>query len=180
MSEELTPPPYSSRELTLRAISLTFQRARAVQRELSGSPAWMLPEPPNDPDADSSRPDADIDDSPPRPDGNGGQPGPPDMSLDESEEPDLPNPLVTDSNFRHYLDQATAHQGRIGGGPLGLGRMASLASNQALFNAAIVHALHQLDHRTRLQQRTITRLEAELAAAHRALSGLESHDLRDS
>jgi type V secretory pathway adhesin AidA len=94
------------------------------------------------------------------------------MGLDESEEPDFPNPIVTDANFRHYLDQATAHQGP--------GRIKIGSGDQAHYNAAVVHALHQLDHRTRLQQRTITRLEAELADARRALAALESNELRES
>jgi hypothetical protein len=169
MSEELEPRHYSDDELMLSAISVTFQRARSVQRELTGAPSW--PQPESDQEAGAGDGDADI------ADGNG--PGTehrcqigagPGLNLEEVDEPDLPNPFVTDANFRHYLDQATANQGGSG---LIRALKLLLRGDQALYNAAIVHALHQLDHRSRSQQRTITRLEAELASARRALAALE-------
>lgn len=175
MSDELEPRPYSDRELTLTAISLTFQRARTVQRELAGTPTWTNPEPPPEPEGATPAEisDADLDDGPDdRPDNAGGRP----LGLDTSEEPDLPNPIVTDANLRHYLEQAAQHQGLSDGRR---GRLKPLGLNQTLYNAAVVHALHQLDHRTRLQQRTISRLEAELADARRALAALETNELRE-
>ena len=189
MSEQLAPRPYSDRELTLRAISLTFQRAKAAQLDLTGA-IDVLPEtgpdggdrPPNDPGSDeaTARLDADefSDVGLDRPDGDGDQsPG----GLDEPEEGDLPNPIVTDANLRHYLEQATTNQTdadtEVGRGRVEtLRALASDRATQARYNDALLNAVHQLDHRTRLQQRTITKLEAELADARRALAALESDE----
>lgn len=169
------PRPYSDAELTLSAISVTFHRARAVQQELTGPPSWSQPE--ADQGEAEAYGDADLaeavagDDpgAPPAP-ADGGTPLPLDDD-EEADEADFPNPFVTDANFSHYLDRATAHQGRAAGLLRALRRLAR--GDQAHYNAAVVNALHQLDHRTRSQQRTITRLEAELARARRALAGLD-------
>ena len=174
MADGAEPRRYSDAELALSAISVTFQRARSVQRELTGAPAWPQPEP------DGGQPivygDADLaeDDTEGEPGESGPVPDTAPLPLDEeaeADEADLPNPFVTDANFSHYLDQATVHQGRAAGLVRALRQLGR--GDQARYNAAIVHALHQLDHRTRSQQRTITRLEAELARAHRALAGLD-------
>jgi hypothetical protein len=172
MSEELEPRHYTDRELTLSGISVTFHRARSVQRELTGPSTWGQPE--FDSEAAPADGDADLAEA----NGNGNGDGHERRSgieealgLDDSDGPDLPNPFVTDANLRHYLDLAGAHQGAA----TGLLRMVKALGrgDQARYNAAIVHALHQLDHRTRYQQKTITRLEAELASARRALAALE-------
>ena len=162
-------PPYSERELTLKAISLTFQRARAAQNELGDRG--------NGDEAD------DGDDS----DGQAGEPrarNPDSEELDATYVEDgdapieLPNPIVTDTNLRHYLEAATVTKGdaeteaarsRVGT----LRSSATARAEQARFNDALLNAIHQLDHRTRLQQETIARLEAELADARRALAALE-------
>ncbi len=180
MNEELQPRPPSDRDLTLTAISLTFQRARAVQRKLSGPPAW------GDHGGDGSgagdggraatEADADIDDSP-SPGGRSAEPidlRAMELDDDGADDPELPNPLVTDANLRHFMDTATANQGPMEA--QGLRRFKPRRNQQARYNAAIVHALHQLDHRTRLQQRTITRLEAELADARRILAGIDDDE----
>jgi hypothetical protein len=92
-------------------------------------------------------------------------------------EAELPNPLVTDGLLRHFMEQATLYQG---GGRAGLrGLPERLISSPrwrrlSRFNSAIVHALHQLDHRTRLHERSLAELEAETAAIRRALTTLES------
>jgi hypothetical protein len=240
MSEELEPRHYSDRELTLSAISLTFQRARSVQGELTGTPSWSPSEPVPAPDpatgpaptddhgarstdrsprtrgapaptersenadsdradpdradsdrefgnGDSGNVDSDIEDGPGTAPGSAGDDELWDrLQLYDSVEPDLPNPIVTDANLRYYLNQATAHQGRnrhlLGLGPI-LRRITGLAQtlgrpDQVRYNTVMVQALHQLDHRTRLQQRSITRLEAELADSRRALDALESNELR--
>ncbi len=168
------PRPYSDAEVTLSAISVTFHRARVVQRELTGRPAWLQPEA-DQAEADGYG-DADLaeevtGDQPGGPaavDGNGPLTLEDDEGIDEA---DFPSPFVTDANFSHYLDRAAAHQG----GPAGLLRVIRRLArgDQAHYNAAVVNALHQLDHRTRSQQQTITRLEAELARARRALAGLD-------
>lgn len=168
------PRPYSDAEVTLSAISVTFHRARAVQQELTGPPAWTPPE--ADPTGDDTYGDADLaeevagDETGGPAAADAGDP----LALDEGEaidEADFPSPFVTDANFSHYLDRATAHQGRAAGLLRAIRRLAR--GDQAHYNAAVVNALHQLDHRTRSQQQTITRLEAELARAHRALAGFD-------
>ncbi len=191
MSEQLAPRPYSDRELTLRAISLTFQRAKAAQLDLTGAidvhPEGWSDDGDRSPDDVASdeataRLDADefSDVGLDRADGDDMQtPG----GLNEPEEDDLPNPIVTDANFRHYLEQATINQtdadteGRRGRVET-LRALASDRATQARYNDALLNAVHQLDHRTRLQQQTITRLEAELADARRALAALESDESR--
>ena len=184
MSEQLAPKPYSERELTLRAISLTFQRAQAAQLDLTDA-ADVRPEV-GDGDGDAASADASPDGGLDRldqfdgDDGDGGEtPG----GLDEAEEASLPNPIVTDANLRHYLEQATANQ-TDADTEVGRGRVETLRAlavdraTQARFNDAVLNAIHQLDHRTRLQQQTITSLEAELADARRALAALESDEGR--
>jgi uncharacterized protein YjbI with pentapeptide repeats len=255
----LEPRPYSDRELTLAAITLTFQRARAAQRELTGPPTplpggddpWpsgatqldtaelhrpdLLGSAADDAEVDGAErhrarlddaeledaelddaelddaevdgaerhrarlndaelDDAELDDA--EVDGAGGHRARlddaelDDAELDDAEldggalagdagaEAELPNPIVTDANLRHYLDQATRFQGDASP-PTAGGRRARLIAvgprrlDQTRYNTAMVHAIHQLDHRTRLQQRTIARLEAELADTRRALAALE-------
>lgn len=169
------PRPYSDAELTLSAISVTFHRARAVQQELTGPASWPQPEADETEveeygDADLAEEVAGDEPGGPVAVADGGPP----LTLDDDEEideADFPNPFVTDANFSHYLDRATAHQGRAAGLLRAVRRLAR--GDQAHYNAAVVNALHQLDHRTRSQQRTITRLEAELARARRALAGLD-------
>ena len=159
MTDEPQPPTFSDRELTLRTMSLSYQRARVVQRALTGSD-------PGDgvASSDTAASSGDELDLPP--------------PVDESEQAELPNPIVTDANFHHHLARATQFQGDAGLGT-DRGRLHRLRFavarhlDQLRFNAAIVDALHQLDHRTRAQDRTIYRLEAELAEAHRALVVLE-------
>lgn len=173
------PRPYSDAEVTLSAISVTFHRARAVQRELTGPPAW--PQPEADHGDGEGYGDADLAEEV-----SGDEPGGPaavegggPLALDDDgtiDEASFPSPFVTDANFSHYLDRATAHQGRAAGLLRAIRRLAR--GDQAHYNAAVVNALHQLDHRTRSQQQTINRLEAELARAHRALAGLD--DSQDS
>ncbi len=191
MSEQLAPRPYSDRELTLRAISLTFQRAKAAQLDLTGAidvhpEGWSDDGDRSPDDVASDEATARLDDDEfsdvglDRADGDDMQtPG----GLNEPEEDDLPNPIVTDANFRHYLEQATINQtdadteGRRGRVET-LRALASDRATQARYNDALLNAVHQLDHRTRLQQQTITRLEAELADARRALAALESDESR--
>jgi uncharacterized protein YjbI with pentapeptide repeats len=232
----LEPRPYSDRELTLAAITLTFQRARAAQRELTGPPTplpggddpWpsgatqldtaelhrpdLLGSAADDAEVDGAErhrarlddaeledaelDDAELDDA--EVDGADAERHRArldaaeldDAELDDAEldggalagdagaEAELPNPIVTDANLRHYLDQATRFQGDASP-PTAGGRRARLIAvgprrlDQTRYNTAMVHAIHQLDHRTRLQQRTIARLEAELADTRRALAALE-------
>ncbi|MCP3991124.1 MAG: hypothetical protein GY724_18770 [Actinomycetia bacterium] len=101
-----------------------------------------------------------------------------DMADDDlDEEVALPNPMITDNLLRHHLEQATIHQGQDQSGWRGLIDRALAPTrlhHQAHFNTTIVHALHQLDHRSQLQGRTLAELEAETAALRRALSDLES------
>lgn len=206
MSEESAPRTYTDRELTLRAISLTYQRARAAQREIGpgeGRPsAGQLPRSDGDGDGDGDHHgDGDHNGDGDRNgdgdhhgdgdrngdrDGDGSDDASLDRSPPEADDPgerDLPNPIVTDANLRHYLEDATAHADDLvaAGGALGRAVRHRLPgqADQAAYNAAIVHALHQLDHRTKLQQRTIARLEAELADARRALAALEQRALDD-
>jgi hypothetical protein len=95
------------------------------------------------------------------------------------QEAGLANPIVTDANLRHYLELATRYQGETEVPASGERRSRLLTflvrlRYQARYNAAIVNAIHQLDHRTQLQQRTMARLEAELADARRALAAIEA------
>ena len=162
----LSPRHLSDRELTLRAIRLTFQRAATAQRELTGAPAAGIERPGSVEVGLAELDRADLDLA--------------DLDLAKlGEEARLPNPMVTDTNLDHYLQQATLHQG-VPGGASGGGRWSRLLSSlagfrhQTRYNAAILHAMHQLDHRTQCQQRTIARLEAELADTRRALAAIEA------
>ena len=170
------PRPYSDAEVTLSAISVTFHRARAVQQELTGPAAWARPD--DERSGADTYGDADLAEEVAGDEPGGPAAGHDDdvdvLALDESEvidEADFPSPFVTDANFSHYLDRATAHQGRASGLLRAIRRLAR--GDQAHYNAAVVNALHQLDHRTRSQQSTINRLEAELARAQRTLAGLD-------
>ncbi len=101
-----------------------------------------------------------------------------DLDLDLDLDGELPNPLITDANLHHHLQRATAHEDPTARRPgirglIGWARDRLAARRQGAYNRAMVHALHQLDHRTRHQQRTIARLEAELAEARRALAVLD-------
>ena len=165
MSTQLDPSPYSERELSLTAISLTFRRARAAQHELSLDPVseagrmakplisrnrWV--------DDDLSKP-----------------------NLEDGDEAQLPHPLATDGFLRHCLEQAAVHQGGTDAGLRGLlWRITTRrrARRQAYFNSVVVNALHQFDHRTCLQQQAIGRLEAETAAIRRAVNTLEARSYR--
>jgi hypothetical protein len=178
MNAQREPRSYSERELTLQAISITSKRARAVQRRLTSlrSPTDDTGPPgPTDDDGDPPAPadydlqlDEQADDEP-------------DEELDDEEA--LPNPMITDGLLRHYLEQAAIHQGDGNRGWRGL-VMRGLSPrgwrHQAAFNSMIVHALHQLDHRSQLQQETLAELEGETAAIRRALNDLESRFFQPS
>ena len=160
MRTQLDPSPYSERELTLRAISVTVQRAQAVQRELGPSRV-----------SEASRMAEPLISRTRWADDDLGQP--PSAVGDEAQ---LPNPLTTDGFLNHYLEQAMLYQGGTSPGLRGLlGRIAMRrrGREQAHFNSVVVNALHQFDHRTRLQQRAIGQLEAETAAIRRAVNMLE-------
>ncbi len=149
MSTQPDPSSYSERELTLKAISITSQRAQTVQRRLTAMRGAAR--------------DHDLDD----------------LQEDLDEDAALPNPMTTDALLHHYLEQATLHQGQGQGqggwrGLIDRALAPTRLHRQAEFNMTIVHALHQLDHRSRLQRRTLAELETETAALRRALSDLES------
>lgn len=232
MSEPLEPRPYSERELTLKAISVTFLRANDAQQRLTARPT-LDADPDTDADRDTTvdpsaypdendpepidpvatesvaRPDPeagsapDLDPQPePEPDSDlHADPSPESVPIDplEAEDPGaielaarqgeeqehqaLPNPIVTDANLRHYMDLAGGNQGnpdRVATSRLWRRVFGDRHPAQLSYNGAILHALHQLDHRTRLQQRTITRLEAELAETRRALAALQTDGMRSS
>lgn len=87
-------------------------------------------------------------------------------------DPDLPSPARTNTNLRHYLAAAMDTQPGFGAPPSGgprwrsrLRRLAGGPPRQDDYNAAVLHVLHQLDHRTRMQEQRITALEARLAVA---------------
>ncbi len=96
-------------------------------------------------------------------------------SLRPLDHPDpLPHPLTTDTNFGHYLDQATGAQAGLkakASGPQAV--LSPSAALQANLGEALIHCLHQLDHRTKAQDRRIRELEAELAEANRRFATLE-------
>ena len=148
MATQPEPQPLSARGLTLQAVSTTARRALASQRGLraAGSDTAGAP----DTDTDDRRAD-DVD-------------------------PPLPHPIITDALLRHHLEQAMAHQDgpRPQRRPLRLLGHLQRFWGQATFNAAAVNALHQLDHRTRLQQDTIAELEAATRAQRRTLAILEA------
>lgn len=166
MTPRIEPRPCSERELTLRAIAATFHRARAAQRELLARTGGGQS----------------TDNPVPGPEGDGSSNEQPDRLIDLSNEAaQLPHPLRTDGHLHHYLEQATVLADPHGPGLKGrLWRALSPSPwrRQAGFNAALVHALHQLDHRGRHQQNAIARLEAETAALRRALARAEArlHD----
>lgn len=89
-----------------------------------------------------------------------------------AEELGLPSPSVTNTNLHHYLLTASATQPQFAAAtPRGwrsrLRRLLAPAQQEE-FNAAVLHALHQLDHRTRVQEHVIVQLEARLADACRS------------
>jgi hypothetical protein len=96
-------------------------------------------------------------------------------ALRTSGQPDpLPHPLVTDTNFSHYLDQATNSQASLqatASAPHAV--LSPTAARQANLGEALIHCLHQLDHRTKAHDRRVRELEAELAEANRRLALLE-------
>ena len=166
MNAQREPRSYSERELTLQAMSITSQRARAVQRRLTSLRRHTDLQDPAQGDDDASPP-VDDDLGPHEFAGH-------DQPDDEDGEVALPNPMITDGLLRHYLEQATTLQGEVRGWRGRIVRGLSRSRHQASFNSMIVHALHQLDHRTQLQQLTLAELEAETTAIRRALSDLES------
>lgn len=86
----------------------------------------------------------------------------------------LPHPLTTDTNFGHYLDQATGSHAGLrakASGPQAV--LSPSAALQANLGEALIHCLHQLDHRTKTQDRRIRELEAELAEANRRVATIE-------
>lgn len=87
----------------------------------------------------------------------------------------LPHPLTTDRNIGIHLDRATeaqqllADNGRDGGiTTIGVARRL-----QAKLNEAVIHCIHQLDHRDRQQRARIDELEAALAETVRRTQVLE-------
>lgn len=97
-------------------------------------------------------------------------------TLRPSDVPDpLPHPLVTDTNFSHYLDQATNSQAGLqatASSPQAV--LSPTVVRQANLGEALIHCLHQLDHRTKAQERRVRELEAELAEANRKMTLLEA------
>ncbi len=87
-------------------------------------------------------------------------------------DPDLPSPARTNTNLRHYLAEAMETQPGFGAPaavePRWRSRLRRLVGGpprQSDYNAAVLHVLHQLDHRSQVQERRIMTLEARLAAA---------------
>ncbi|MEM7323128.1 MAG: hypothetical protein AAF531_08580 [Actinomycetota bacterium] len=87
----------------------------------------------------------------------------------------LPHPLVTDRNLGHYLDHASHSHTRLRAATSGPARtvLQPAAVHQANLAEAMIHCLHQLDHRTQQQDQRIRELEADLAEAHRRIGSLE-------
>ena len=87
----------------------------------------------------------------------------------------LPHPLVTEATLGHYLDRAAATQAtlhaRAGGTAKAVLTSAALHADLA---QSLIHCLHQLDHRTRCQDKRLRELETELAEANRRVQLLES------
>ena len=165
MTEQGESNPYSDRELMLQAISMTFERASAAQAKLVGTPTSANV----DPDIEQIHLDdtVEVDSEALR---LGTQPG----DTPDLDAVPLPNQITTDKNFAFFLDQATAFQGDASPDRGARSRVRSLP--QLKFNAAVVQALHQLDHRTRLQEETIAGLEAELGETRRALAEIKSDE----
>ncbi|MFV0526366.1 MAG: hypothetical protein ACK5RL_17925 [Acidimicrobiales bacterium] len=99
--------------------------------------------------------------------------------------PELNHPVVIADELGRHLTEATAT--RSGGSePPGrwsrfgrAWRLASLLAGhdrsvQSRYNTAVVHALHQLDHRTQLQDRVIAELEAQLAELRQQVTELRA------
>lgn len=87
----------------------------------------------------------------------------------------LPHPLVTDANFAHYLAQAaTSHTGLQARATSPQAALSPTTAHQANLGDALIHCLHQLDHRTKRQDRRIRELEAELAETNRRMALLEA------
>lgn len=165
----LAPPPDDELVL-LETIRLTAQRARAAQRVIRQSGGRL-----------AARLDLELESS--RISSDGGSPDGDDVDLDEhdidrircepmdsiyvgAEELDLPAPSVTNTNLHHYLTAAGKVQPGFYGGPRRLrSRLRAMfrRRRQDDFNTAVLHALHQLDHRTRVQSHVIVQLEAKLA-----------------
>lgn len=87
----------------------------------------------------------------------------------------LPHPLVTEHTLGHYLQQATATNATLASAvPVGARpALFPLVAGQTALGQALIHCLHQLDHRIQQQDLRITELEAGLAEANRRLGQLE-------
>ncbi|MEM7274716.1 MAG: hypothetical protein AAF547_16650 [Actinomycetota bacterium] len=87
----------------------------------------------------------------------------------------LPHPTVTTATLNHHLaaaaDRSEAVDQRAGGSRRIVDPIVGI---QAALNDALIHCVHQLDHRSRLQDRRLTELEARLAEADRRIASLEA------
>lgn len=84
----------------------------------------------------------------------------------------LPHPVNTTNNLGLHLDRATAAEQAIGNRAAQVASLPAVGplTAQAGFNQALVHTIHQLDHRSRWQERRIVELEAQLAELARAVA----------
>ncbi|MEL7155726.1 MAG: hypothetical protein AAFN30_03905 [Actinomycetota bacterium] len=165
------PPPSGSRPLAAELIRLAGNRARILHQVVGDRASARQGglEPPASTSAVGPDPAAD-----PATDVDVVRVDPVDSMYPIIDDPELPPPTLTNTNLRHYLAAAmetqpgfgAADQPTTGGVRSRLRRMIG-APRQAEFNAAVLHVLHQLDHRGRQQERRIVTLEARLAAARR-------------
>lgn len=150
------PPPDGGLVL-LETIKLTAQRAQAAQRAIRNrSPRQPRPVMTGSGDEEQDRIRLEHLDS----------------IYVGAEELGLPSPSVTNTNLHHYLLTASATQPRFSatasrGWRSRLRRLLASAQQEE-FNTAVLHALHQLDHRTKVQEHVIVQLEARLADACRS------------
>lgn len=156
----LASPPAGNRQHAMELMRLAGRRARVAQEAVRADEG---PEPAVEAADDPEGPDAA--DAP--------------INLDRVAsmyapvaDPELPSPARTNTNLRHYLAAAMETQPGFGAPPAGgprwrsrLRRLAGGPPRQADYNAAVLHVLHQLDHRSRVQEERIITLEARLAAA---------------
>lgn len=90
---------------------------------------------------------------------------------------ELPNPLISAEKFGHHLRVATSTQAEIRSVVGASSRVMALhpmADRQASLDEALIHCLHQLDHRSQAQDQRIIELESLLADASRRIVALES------
>ncbi|MEM8925751.1 MAG: hypothetical protein AAGD35_19790 [Actinomycetota bacterium] len=167
----LASPPSDDEALAVEAIRMAGQRARIAQR-VAGATAAAPEAPPAPEPADGG-----VD--------RIGPLGVDTVTVDHVDSvyagdvgPELPPATVTNRNLRHYLATAMEtqpgfanHQARQGVRTR-LRRLLGPAG-QGDYNAAVLHVLHQLDHRTRSQEHRIAVLEARLAEANRMLRRAE-------